>query len=573
MKKIFSLIALSYIFLVTQAFADTPVDATVNAEKIGLNETITLTLHSDSSTGFRPDFSVLNNDFKILGMSSSSQTSIANGNATQQKSWIVVLMPKHTGTITIPAFDSGGAKTSPITVIVSEDSQTPANTDAAKTLFLKSTLSSQDTYAGYNAIYDLKIYYDAYIRTSPQLTLPAVEGVEFIPLENSKNYTDMYENKRYNVLEQRYALVAQKPNTYTIPPATLQGEMYDSDNTGTVFDADWIPFKKTSNSLTLVVKGAPMVAENTWWLPASSVTLKDSWEKDTPVFEKGQPVTRTLTLEASGVKGEQLPELQSQEVSGFQLYPDKPQLETQVQNGALLGKRSEKIAYIPSQSGEVELPAVTVSWWNVKTNTLEKVTLPGKKVLVRNSEAGSSATNKLALNEPMHIEQASKNSMGNSFEKTKLFSSSVLVFMTFTLLFIWIVTLIAWWYHARKQRKTVPTPTPHLSHEHVESLRYLKREIETACKNNNNVDAKTNLLLLAQKLWTAETFLSLGDVAEKFDSLEAKNLLKTLDESLYGADKNSWQGSALWSALSVEFHKKAQKAKKDKSILPELYLE
>src|SRR5690606_25572163 len=124
-------------------------------------------------------------------------------------------------------------------------------------------------------------------------------------------------------------------------------------------------------------------------LPAKTVTVEDSWADNIPTFEQGQPVTRTLTIKALGVKAEQLPDVQVGNVQGVQLYPDKPELQTMVSGSNVAATRVEKVAYIPSQSGDVTLPAITLHWWNVKANQLESITLPSKKIHVKASANGA----------------------------------------------------------------------------------------------------------------------------------------------------------------------------------------
>ena len=71
-----------------------------------------------------------------------------------------VLVPKHTGTLIIPAITIGQNQTQPITltVIAGNSQQAPA---ANKTIFLTATLTPNNPYVQSEALYTLKLYYNA----------------------------------------------------------------------------------------------------------------------------------------------------------------------------------------------------------------------------------------------------------------------------------------------------------------------------------------------------------------------------------------------------------------------------
>ena len=89
---------------------------------------------------------------------------------------------------------------------------------------------------------------------------------------------------------------------------------------------------------------------NGWWLPASKLILQETWEPNPPEFRVGEPVTRTIIIQAEGVEAEQLPDWETPDLSGIKIYAEPPVLETKEtpQGVSALGKTSQ--ALIPSVS-------------------------------------------------------------------------------------------------------------------------------------------------------------------------------------------------------------------------------
>ncbi|MCB1804090.1 MAG: BatD family protein, partial [Candidatus Competibacteraceae bacterium] len=89
------------------------------------------------------------------------------------------------------------------------------------------------------------------------------------------------------------------------------------------------------------------------WLPSWQLTLQEQWSSNPPVFRVGEPVTRTLLIEATGLEAGQLPELRMPQLSGVNLYYDQAETSTRYEGAWLVGKREQKIAIVPTRAGEI----------------------------------------------------------------------------------------------------------------------------------------------------------------------------------------------------------------------------
>ena len=74
----------------------------------------------------------------------------------------------------------------------------------------------------------------------------------------------------------------------------------------------------------------------------------------------GDPVTRTIRLQAQGLGFEQLPELNLAAPEGAEIYPDKADTRTRDDGTWLYGERVRKFAFVPTKPGTLTIPGVRV---------------------------------------------------------------------------------------------------------------------------------------------------------------------------------------------------------------------
>ena len=98
--------------------------------------------------------------------------------------------------------------------------------------------------------------------------------------------------------------------------------------------------------------------------------LKDDSEMPDEVHV-GDPVTRTIRLQAQGLGFEQLPELTLAAPDGAEIYPDKPDTRTRDDGTWLYGERVRKFAFVPSRPGTLTIPGVSVRWWDTAHDRAE----------------------------------------------------------------------------------------------------------------------------------------------------------------------------------------------------------
>ena len=337
------------------------------------------------------DSSPLLNDFVVGRTSISNRTSIVNGSRTDSVTWTTVLFPRDQGTFTIPSFSIGGQQTQPIQVEVIPVQQAgKGQQQEARDYYVTTSADSSEVYLHQQIRYTVKLYLASDIERGT-LQAPEMEQAQISQLGDDKRSTEIVNGRRYTVIERNFAVVPQRSGEYRLRGPVFTGEVM-APNTRQSFGF----FNRTQTinrlgpDITITVKPEPADIDY-HWLPSEYVDINEEWPQNT-TFKVGEPVTRTITLTATGVVEEQLPEFPKNYPPGFKTYPDQAKTATVDKNNTLIAQRVESTAVIPTKPGLFVLPDITIPWFNVSTGQTEYAKLPARQIEVKPDTAASAAS-------------------------------------------------------------------------------------------------------------------------------------------------------------------------------------
>ena len=379
-------VLLSLLTLSSAVAQVTSVTASIDKNPVMLDEAIRLTVTAEGEAPRDAfDSSALLGDFVVGRTSVGTQTSIVNFDTTKTITWTTTLFPRDTGTFTIPSFTIEGQTTKPfdVRVIPVKDS----SNGEARDYFVTTEIASDKVYLQQQIYYTAKLYLATNIERG-SLQAPEMTNGDIRQLGEDKQYTDIKNGKRYQVIERNFAIVPQASGEFVIRGPVFTGEVMAA-NSGQRFGF----FNRTQQinriGPDIVVNVLP-VPDNYdgHWLPSEMVRLDEEWPKG-ETFRVGEPVTRILTLTAMGLVEEQLPELPSHYPPGFKLYPDQATTSTIEKDNNLIAQRQESLAIIPTKAGDYVLPEITVPWFNIVTGKTEYATLKARSIHVAPAQPGS----------------------------------------------------------------------------------------------------------------------------------------------------------------------------------------
>jgi hypothetical protein len=366
------------------------VEATIDRNPVMLDEAIRLTVTANGSADRDAfDSSSLLKDFVVGRTSVSSQTSIVNFDAKRTTTWTTTLFPRKEGTFTIPSLRIEDKTTTPIEVSVIPVQE---QTNVARDYFVTTDIDKNEAYLNQQLLYTVKLHLSSNIERG-SLQAPEMENAEIRQLGDDKQYADILNGRRYQIIERQFAVVPQASGEFTLRGPVFTGEVMAA-NTNQRFGF----FNRTQQinrvGPDIVVNINPIPRDIDYaWLPSEMVRIDEEWPQGDN-FIVGEPVTRIVTLTALGVVEEQLPEIPEFYPPTFKLYPDQSNTTTVEKNQNLIAQRQSSLAIIPTEPGKMVLPEVTIPWFNTLTEQTEYATIPPRSI---NVLAASGRTNSAPL--------------------------------------------------------------------------------------------------------------------------------------------------------------------------------
>ncbi|MYM61849.1 BatD family protein [Pseudomaricurvus sp. HS19] len=355
--------------------------ATVDRNSISPEETFRLTLRYDSQVMMdAPEFSQLQQDFDILNTQRSNQFRSINGQNESWTQWVLTLAPRHEGTLLIPSFELKGAFSEAIEIKVQPGSgKTPSS---SQEVFMQTELQPETAYVQQQVLYTIRLFTRVPLTGLNRSELK-IDNVQLKQVEETQ-YRKTVGGVDYGVVEIVYALFPQQSGSINIP-ATLW-EVTAPDHSNRTYD----PFGRSSGKRlrlrtspsTLEVKPKPDSYNGYVWLPADALQLSEEWSGNPERMKAGEPITRRLVLQGTGVLAAQLPPLQPGDVDGLRYYPDQPQSEESLGTSGVSTRKVESYAIVASKPGRYTLPPVVLSWWDNGSGRQRQLTLPAREIEV-----------------------------------------------------------------------------------------------------------------------------------------------------------------------------------------------
>lgn len=524
------------------------ISVTTDRDPVPLNESFTISFESDGRVDDDPDFSVLEQDFRILSQQQSTNMSIMNGRVSNSQTWQLTVAPLRAGRLTIPSVSFGSDTSPPVTIRVesgASGSNSPSTSDRG--VFLEVEVDKARPYVQAQVIYTVRLFLAINVANA-SLTEPAVpDGAAVIQkIGDDARYQTSRNGRRYDVIERSYALFPQISGTLVVEPVAFQAQPASRNGFFfNPFDAGGRTIYIQSDQVTLEAQPIPPGYKGANWLPAAGVELSESWSEDPAQFTVGQPITRTLTLSAAGQTASQLPELPRWDQSALRQYPDQPSLNDQVTAKGVTGHRTEKIAIIPNQPGKYALPAVEIPWWNIETEKQEVARLPEHEIEVLPIESSSAISTADGSAPAIAMSPSSSGqaeSPAGSVTNGRLNSApTIWQWLTLVMFILWLATLLLW---RKSARGYAPRSTPTAT----ESLRQVTRELHAACRANDAVRARLLLVQWGRCLWPEDPPSGTTAIAGRCDT-ELAAAIRELDTALYARGSHGWQGDNLLRLL------------------------
>ncbi|NBC50099.1 MAG: hypothetical protein GVY22_19445, partial [Gammaproteobacteria bacterium] len=375
------------------------VRAYLDREQVYEGDQVRLTIEAQGRTpDSQPDLAPLRKDFRVGGTGTSRQTQIINGRRSDRTSWQIALEPKRLGTLRIPAIAVGSERTEPLTLKVEPVPAGGLGAPGDKVWLEVELGADADELIVQQQVPLTVRAYSAQPLIDYAIEMPAVDGVMLTRIGRDSGHLTTRAGRQYRVIERRFTLNPERSGPLRIPPITFRAELKAVSNgrgarapgLSGLFDDPMFdrmlggigpapglgvfergePVRARSEALELEVAPAPASFGGPHWLPAAELEVQDSWNPadggEVPRLVVGEPVTRTLTLVATGLAGSQIPQIEVPVPDGFRFYREQPEAETRSDGETLIGVSRQQVTLIPTRGGDRVLPRIAVPWWDTE---------------------------------------------------------------------------------------------------------------------------------------------------------------------------------------------------------------
>jgi len=356
--------------------------AQVDQTRIGPGEAISLQVLVDGGQG-EVDLSPIT-DFEILSSGTQSSRSYINGKWKHQVTYQYMLMPKRKGELIIPELpvirDGERTLTREIQILVSGNS---AAGDEQSSFFARASLGGTDVVLGQQTVYTLKLY-AAKAFSGASFDPPDFEGLMARELTQWNKYTENIEGRTFMVNEIKYLIQGDTIGTFDIAPAVFvarepvagsrkRRDTFDSFFNDSLFNTTPTkPVRVVSNSVSLKVDPLPEYGGDA---PFSGLvglfTIGTFLDKSQ--IKAGESATLTITIQGQGnIMDAGVPALHLPP-GRFKVYEEPAVEKIQATEEGFAGKKIFKQALVPSVPGDVTIPSLTLTYFDVNAKAYKSI--------------------------------------------------------------------------------------------------------------------------------------------------------------------------------------------------------
>lgn len=574
-KYILAVLFIAGLLIPSEVRAQLQVQPERNA--IGINEDLRVEIVLEDGDSDSLDLTPLERDFEIVARARGSQVNIINGSMSKINTWSLRLVPKHSGTLTLPELCAASSCSAPVTIEVSD---APTSADDAKVILEHGSLPGR-VYVGQQILYPVRLLFRTPLQQAV-LDTPKPAGVdaEVIKLGEDQHRETYRGGWRYNVIERMYAIIPAQSGTLRIPPVSMEAQIEDPRTTrrrgmqGSLFD----PFGSRGQRIRQRTAAAQIEVEPPArtehpWFPAQELDIQDSWEENPPRLRVGEPATRSISISAQGTSAEHLPDLNLEVPTAFKIYPDQPEREN-LPNGkdGISAHLRQSAAIVPRTAGTFTLPGITLHWWDLRAQRwstahiepMEVEVLPVDRTpqetppaTMPPSDEGAGINNpqKSPPSAPARIPPDADDEMARlnptlPAQTSPLFSTHESLWVGIAALCAlgWLITLVLWW-RARTHVKALSRRGlgTNSAATEAKNTRDIEQALIKAAQRNDAGGARHMLHQWAARQYP-ESQTPLDTLCHDSGS-QLQKALQQLNNALYSASSESWEGEDLADAI------------------------
>lgn len=537
-------IGVFFALLLSTSSAFAKITFTVDRTDIHEHETFHLRVQVEEPNTLREGAAIdfIPEDITIRSRQEYHNSIIVNGQYNTDLGWDFELLAEKSGTYTIPALTIGKERSEPfiLRILPQKDDLEVAGNSKIK---LRATVSDEEIYVQQQLVFTIRIYRSVVARNR-KITPIQVSNAVVEQLGDAKTFDVIKDGDNFRVVELRFSIFPQQSGDMIIEPLTYSATILEDNKGRSPWKRSQLkPISLSTPKYTIKVKPKPQSAAEPW-LPASKIELKAEWQPANQTFTVGTPANFDFIIKGIGLLKTQLPTVTFPEKDGMTIYRDSPQYRQIYNRFGVNSYHLEKVAVIPSKSGELTLPEIKIPWWNVKTDQQEYAVLPAKTFYVEPSSKQIANNNKQTV---VPESQATSNGPSGIAPDSQLNQSSsnqqnYWKYLSLLLAALWLLTMLLLLKRKKNSQSVDSVQNTDLKltveEQHTGDLKI----VQVAASQSNYKATAQSIIAWAKQQPTLGNISSLGQlikVCQNDDAhAELAGELQKLQSNLYSAQSS-----------------------------------
>lgn len=249
---------------------------------------------------------------------------------------------------------------------------------AAEPLLRLESNATQGLHKGQRLELQLQLLVPTYFLAAPQFPALQLDERNQATPEASRNLSPRIDGRSWAGIERTYHFAPLPPGTYQLQTSEITVRYADEQREPREVTLQ-VPALRFTVSTNQGQAGTPL---------APQLRLSERYAPARAELQVGDILLRRLRLELDDAGNLLPPEVPLAAVPGTRLYRNPPRLNQDMERIAQRFVREEEVRYLLLESGELEIPALTVEWRDTRSGQLQQVSLPARRLQV----AGVTAT-------------------------------------------------------------------------------------------------------------------------------------------------------------------------------------
>jgi hypothetical protein len=216
--------------------------------------------------------------------------------------------------------------------------------------------------------------------------LPEIPGCLVVKVGNPVVASEEADGRSWFVQTHEFALFAQPAGRLSVPAGSVRFAHREG------FDGPAREVRRPIPAWEVAIRRPEGVEARSFLVTTDALDISETWDPQPGPVEAGAVFHRTVVQRAAQVAGMALAPLPTAAPDGVRVHAAPAATADKLERGDFLGERRETLTYVLQRPGQVELPAITLAWWDPARQQAGSRTLPAVTIEVRAAQAPSTTT-------------------------------------------------------------------------------------------------------------------------------------------------------------------------------------